>query len=268
MLTKNRTLHASLIMLAVVMICCQEVRAEATPKYVVAVPARRKTVSLLHDLYRIAPISAIAFRGSPDSANPSLYKWDGSGWIQVTAEEFRSFSSDAIVLVGDDNVIPAALVELSSAGGEPYRAKTLDIASLIRDLSKVLELSPQEITWLAKRHGLAVSDSNAERRRYGRWGKPGATKTDTPDEDTLRFEVPEEPLLPPIEPSFPEKGKTQKPAAKEVEEAEPAAFEKGMSDDLPPASEPVTRSDVKAPVEPTLDDEFEPALLDDEPIIF
>lgn len=265
MLRKNRTLQASLIILAVVAMFCQNVCAKSVSKHVVAVPARRRTVSLLHDLHRLRPISAIAFRGSPDSANPSLYKWDGSGWIQVTSEEFTRVSSDTIILVGDDSVIPSILVEQSSVKGKPHRAETLDISSLVRDFAKILELTPHEIKWLAKRHNLAVSDLNAERRRYGRWGKPGAKKAESADEETLRFEIPEEPLLPPIEKGTAEKGAAQKPAAEESDER---VFEKGMTDDLPPTPEPVKRSEVKAPPEPDLDDTFEQALPDDEPIIF
>ena len=48
--------------------------------------------------------------------------------------------------------------------------------AIVNDWHKHMLFSAQEWEWIAKRHGLKLKDTNWERRKYGRYGKPGEKK--------------------------------------------------------------------------------------------
>ena len=65
------------------------------------------------------------------------------------------------------------------------RLPKLNPVDLANGMNEVMEFSGHEWRWLADRYKLTLNDRNWERRRYGRYGKPGETrKTPPPAEKT------------------------------------------------------------------------------------
>ena len=49
--------------------------------------------------------------------------------------------------------------------------------TLVNSLDHIFDFSSREWKWLAKEHQLELKDLNSDRRKYGRFGKPGEEQT-------------------------------------------------------------------------------------------
>ena len=105
--------------------------------------------------------------------------WDArkSDWVKVPADEYSTGKASdpattRVIVIGDDPVTMGKMEHLST-WGTLMRVQTLDIMKLVNALNDAMTFTPGEWKNLARRHGLALQDSNAERRRYGRYGKTG-----------------------------------------------------------------------------------------------
>jgi len=172
------------------------------PATVLVIPARQRVVTLVQDVYKLRTLSVVCYQGAVDAAEPLIHKWDGNAWQKVTIDDFRATLPERVVLVGNAKSLPAALVDAASRCENTSKIETFDTTTITAELAKLLDFNTREISWLAKRNALTVVDKNEDRRRYGRYGKPGSERAPVATERTTPETViiPPEPEIEPVEP--------------------------------------------------------------------
>jgi hypothetical protein len=147
------------------------------------VPGRPAIAAVAIDLAEMrADVFVALYQEAPKTGELVIHMWDArkSDWVKVPADEYSTGKvsdplTTRIIVIGDDPAMMAKMEHLST-WGTLMRIQTLDIMQLVNALNDALTFTPGEWKNLAKRHGLALQDSNADRRRYGRYGKPGETR--------------------------------------------------------------------------------------------
>lgn len=163
----------------------------------IVIPARYTIVQIAFDIVGMRSVSLVAYDNRADSPSPVMHVWDADGneWVQTSINGYRSADifkvvPQRIILVGSNEDVPAPLLEAPSWCSDVKRIPTLNMKTLVNELDKSLKFTPREWKRLAERHGLKLRDLNAERRRYGRYGKPGLRKNaDLPAKALLDSEV-------------------------------------------------------------------------------
>jgi hypothetical protein len=149
---------------------------------VLVVPARPTIVKLAFDVAEMRRGTAlICYQVAPGSASPVVSVWDtrGQDWVKTSLNDYASASifdpvPQQVILVGTDSDILAVFERASSWSKQVRRVPSLNIMNVINALNETLDFSPAEWRYLAKRYDLKLQDLNAERRRYGKYGKPGS----------------------------------------------------------------------------------------------
>jgi len=172
---------------------CAAEGGEKGPSTLVFIPARLKVVAFMQDVYRLRKITLVSYQGNVKSMEPSLYGWNGSVWKRTTFDDLRAGDAmpERIIVVGDASITPASVIDFSAQCENGLQIESLDTTVMASAIEKLLLLTPKEVKWLARKQSLVVTDRNAERRRYGRWGKPGsenALKSPAEIETTLPSE--------------------------------------------------------------------------------
>jgi hypothetical protein len=110
------------------------------------------------------------------------------------------------------------------------RIASLTPVDLLNELNRDLAFTPMEWRWLAKRYGLTLTDLNAERRRYGKYGPPGSKPVKPQPSAGVE--------MPPAAP--PPAGKALEPvgAPAPVFDVKPAEPPAAPAASAPPAAEP------------------------------
>jgi hypothetical protein len=147
------------------------------------VPGRPAIAAVGVDLAEMrADVFVAVYQESPKTGELVIHMWDArkSDWVKVSADEYSTGKvsdplTTRIIVIGDDPVLMGKMEHLST-WGTLMRVQTLDIMKLVNALNDALTFTPGEWKNLARRHGLTLQDSNAERRHYGRYGKPGETR--------------------------------------------------------------------------------------------
>lgn len=154
--------------------------AETRESTLLVIPARHTIMQLSLDIAGLRPVSLVAYEGNAASIDPLMHIWNGKTreWVRTGIEEYASadifeIRPQRIILIGNDNDLPSLLIEASFWCADVKRIPTLNIMTLVNTLNESLEFTPREWKWLARRYKLKLKDLNAERRRYGRYGKPG-----------------------------------------------------------------------------------------------
>ncbi|MBI2440015.1 MAG: hypothetical protein HYV35_01445 [Lentisphaerae bacterium] len=141
------------------------------------VPGRLPMVQLAFDLAELRPVAILSYRGAARAADPLLFFWVNGAWQYVSPDDFRERRFIAawprrVVMLGDDQTLPALLVDEAAWGAEVTRLKTLQIAELINALDAVFHFKEREWKSLARRYGLTLTDVNAPRRKINTYDIP------------------------------------------------------------------------------------------------
>ncbi len=148
---------------------CGALSAEAGKDVLMVIPARMRVLKLAFDMNWLRSVSVVSYQGDVKSDEPLLHLWSGSEWSYVSMADFvagRFLRSvpDSVVLVGDDEMLPAVLAENISWYCSVVRVETIDIADMINRLDLVFEFRENDWKWLAKRYGLILTDIYKDRR--------------------------------------------------------------------------------------------------------
>jgi hypothetical protein len=146
------------------------------------VPGRPAIAAVAIDLAEMRGNVFVAlYQQAPKTGELVIHLWDArkGDWVKVAADEYSTGRisdpvTTQVIVIGNDPVAMGKMEHLS-AWGTVMRVQTLDIMKLVNALNDVLAFTPGEWEYLAKRHDLKLQDLNAERRIYGRYGKPGET---------------------------------------------------------------------------------------------
>jgi len=210
------------------------------------IPARYTIVQLGVDMADMRDVELVSYFGDAATADPPMHVWDGDAgsWVRTGIGEYSSGAIPAadpaaIILVGGDKDLPGAIVRGSSWCESVGRIPTLNLATVINSLNEKLRFTPNEWRWLARRYGLKLKDQNAERRRYGKYGKPGERRRSP----MPRPEPEEETLVPVPVDSDSVAAPSEEPIAAPVEDVEkgapaPAVVEDVAEEEAPPEEKP------------------------------
>ncbi|MGQ9662770.1 MAG: hypothetical protein ACUVWX_10625 [Kiritimatiellia bacterium] len=194
---------------------------------VLVIPARYRIVQLAFDVCALRPLVLAAYQSDPSSGEMVLHlwneregQWQQLSWAQYQAGVLEQAQELAAVLLGEDALILQHLKDGAARWATTIvPIPTLDLQAIVNTLDAGLAFTPQEWNWLARRYDLKVKDFNEERRRYGRFGKPGEPPSTPPGKqnplllwwDQIRGRsrpVPLEVPMPPPPPAPAEKPKT------------------------------------------------------------
>ncbi len=152
---------------------------------VIVMPARPRLVQLAFQVAHFKDVGLVAYNTSAALSAPLLHVWNGREWVQIGMDEYVSgtflpSSVGHVFILGDSTSLPAAMTEDPKWAANVHKTADLGTASLLNQFGTVLKFNGLEWRWLAEQNGLILTDRNAERRRYGRWGKSGVDATRQP----------------------------------------------------------------------------------------
>lgn len=161
-------------------VLCSGVWSEAAAdRTVLVVPARHAIVRLAFDVASLKKVTLVSYSVPKRSNVPALFVWDKSvqQWIQIATQDFADGAvfpekPDRVIVVGDDSV-GTAIAQVATMLAPASMIRSMSVMELTNGLDTFLHFSASQWKWLAARHELELRDLNAERRRYGRYGKPG-----------------------------------------------------------------------------------------------
>jgi hypothetical protein len=181
-------------------LCGRPVAAGEAGRLLLVNPPRQTVVQVAFGVSQLRPVYLVAYDTRLAGGGCVLHFWDevSREWIRMSAEEFRTgalLNGDVarVVIVGADKDVPAEVAAAAAGLGTAQRVPSLLVRDLVNALNESLKFAPSEWRWLAKEYGLQIKDLNEDRRRYGRYGPPGARPGPQP--------APEAPLVPVIEPT-------------------------------------------------------------------
>ena len=188
---------------------------------VLVIPPRYRIVQLATDISTLRPVFVISYQQHPKTEETILHLWNDElrQWTALSTEEFQSYSFARmlpanVIVVGTDEKITKTVADKALWAPNVEILGTLDIASIINSVGDSISLKPRDLKWLSKRYSLTSEDLNAERRRWGKYGRPGTKHTaERPAEDAINPEA--------IELAIVESSDTEEQTIVEIEEENP-----------------------------------------------
>ena len=145
------------------------------------IPSHYTTVQVAFDVSKLRRnIMMVSFSELGVKTGQALYVWDAatSAWVKTTFADYGSGSIFAVkpgkvIIIGSEKDVPPVLGEVSAWCSTVKRVPTLNIMEVFNGLNEYFDFTTAEWKWIAKTYDLKLADKNAERRRYGKYGKPG-----------------------------------------------------------------------------------------------
>ncbi|NQT93911.1 MAG: hypothetical protein HQ559_14215 [Lentisphaerae bacterium] len=220
-MTKTQRILVSIPTFLALLAFALPAQEETKPQPWLVLPARYAILQLGFDVASMRPLTLISYAAGKTADDPSMHVWDRAAreWTSISIGEYRSAQvpgplASGIVLVGSDTDLPVAIADGSAWCDSVKRVQTLNIATILNSLNEELKFTAKEWKLLARRYRIKLKDLNRDRRRWGRYGKPGSRRLAPapvmPTEDELTPEeiAPEEraPMPEPSPAGEPEKG--------------------------------------------------------------
>jgi hypothetical protein len=158
-------------------------QARVEKQTLIVIPARYTAVQFAFDVARLRPCDLVSYDRVLETKETVLYRWNSGtrAWDKLTAEDYASGAAfkvrpARVIIVGSDEMVPAEVSNTSALCSDVTRIPSLAILTMVNGFNDKLRFDNDEWKWLAGRHNLELSDANAERRKWGRYGPPGAQK--------------------------------------------------------------------------------------------
>lgn len=175
-----------LIWLAVVLavVLSTEARSidQAGGPTLLVIPSRSSVIQFATDIAHIRSLRVVAY-DKTQSGQLIWFIWDENreGWEPIGFDEIQTgnamaHSPSTIFLISQPGQSPAGI---TAGYSNTHNIESLNIKDIVNALHEELSFRPSEWKWLARRYGLQLKDRNAERRRYGRYGRPGGKPLDS-----------------------------------------------------------------------------------------
>ena len=179
----------------------------ATEPTVIVMPSRYTVVQFAFDVARLRRnVYLMTYEKLASSKAPAYHVWDETkqDWVRVELNDYLTGAIFAatpknVVLIGSDKDVVSELTAAPAYCQVPLRVQALDVVTLVNSLNKVMEFTAREWKWLGERHQIEFKDLNADRRKYGKYGKPGSDIT-MPE---AKIAQPETIVITPVEVSQP-----------------------------------------------------------------
>jgi len=157
--------------------------ADSKDTVLLVLPSHYTIVQLGFDMAKLRKdVLIVCYNEKGAKTGQSLYIWDPNAtpakWVPTTFENYSSGEAfgvkpGKVLILGTEKDVPAVLAGTSKWCSDVTRANTLEIMELINSLNATFKFTSSEWKWIAKEYDLKLEDMNAERRRYGKYGKPG-----------------------------------------------------------------------------------------------
>ena len=163
-------------MLALALVALSGVSASAYT--LIVAPARYSVLQVTFDLLARTPSVLVSYQGEGTAVEPVLHAWNGSEWALISMKDFREGNflqraPDRAVLIGDDRILPAQLMESSTWIPEVVRVRDLTTSALVNEFGHILKWDDAEWLWFAKRYNLSLRDESEARRNSSWYDRPG-----------------------------------------------------------------------------------------------
>ncbi len=270
--------------LSMILLCSANSHAAGRGPTLLVIPARYTVVQFSFDIARMRSVYLLSYRSEGDAINTFLWDKRADDWVAVDSTSGDSlFASPPArtIVVGRVDEGAIGLSNITGDAGVTSRIPSLDLKDVVNGLHAELKFRGTEWRWLASRYGFELKDRNAERRRWGRYGRPGKARMPTSERLKPAPVVPEHAYrVPVIKTPPPEPEVIKQPKRKTLVITLPKDFdEKGLSSEPeseapppvkglvvdPPEPEPMPEPEPPAP-EPEPDVEVEDAILDESAI--
>lgn len=158
-------------------------------KNLILTPARMATVQMSFDLARLRPATIISCE-ERKGRDPLLHVWDGGEWLRLemadlAAGNFLSTPPTRIIALGGNDVMPDSVLQTASRHGAILRVASIRPVDMANALTEPLELSRDELAWLAKRHNLNLLDLSEDQKKRDPYDVPWSEIT--PNETRYRL---------------------------------------------------------------------------------
>lgn len=167
------------------------VRAANDDKTVVAIPPSPVLANFCGDVADFYPdrLTVVVYPSRGNPGNLGLHLWDLArwrwrplAWARWTAGDFQRNGDKKVLLIELSPGDSAPLAEAASDwAAEVEVVEGYGLHEVANALNAHLGFSPSQWQYLARRHDLVLVDRNYERRKYGRFGKPGGGETRNPE---------------------------------------------------------------------------------------
>jgi hypothetical protein len=183
------------VILSMTALASQVFAGSATPSSILVVPARARMVQLAFHVASVKDVGLVCYDNNAVSKDLLIHVWNGQEWIRITSDEytsgaFMSGTAQDVFVLGPATTVPAVMSIDPAWGKTTHRITELDSAIVLNELGKVMNFSSRQWKWLAEKNGMLLTDKNAERRRYGRWGKSGIDASALPPRTATPAPVP------------------------------------------------------------------------------
>jgi hypothetical protein len=173
-----RPYHLVATVLAGLVIALDCATAAPSASTLLVIPARKRVVELAFSVAQTESVGLVAYSTSGPGPEPFLNVWNGREWVAVSVDDylggtFLGAPARNVILVGGPSILPAQLAGDPVWASKVHRVPSLETAELVNQLGTILKFTPIQWERVAAANGLKLTDSNAERRRYGKYGPPG-----------------------------------------------------------------------------------------------
>jgi len=238
-----KKMHTFLLALLLVAGLGHTAHAGSKDRTAIVMPVRYTVVQFAFDVARIRPVELLAYDQGAADEPMLLHVWDAAAnnWAPAELAAYQDGSLFAktpkrVFVVGSEATLPAELAAAPAWAKDVTPISSLKVLDMANTMNAKMKFSGREWKKLAKRHNLELIDENADKRRYGRYGKPGT-----------KYEGPRK--VNPLVARF-RSLKKDKPAMEEaVEEA--AEVEPVETDEATEEPTPEAEGEVKAPAPAT-----------------
>lgn len=179
---------------------CQNEGGEAS--LLLVFPPRPRLAQLAFDFARLRSVNLLAYQTDPRTGKVALHAWNGQAWADATPDDYntgtRGIVAREVVVIGSEQDVPVVVAGQPSWCVAMRRVPTTDLGAIVNVVAETLSLKSGEWKWLARRYDLKLEDLNAERRRHGKYGRPGVAPAEKQTLPPEKVELPPEDLPAPV----------------------------------------------------------------------
>lgn len=141
----------------------------------IAAPARYNVMQVLFDVARRYKTLLVSYQGAADG--PVLHVWNGYEWLRLQTADYQSGAflqtyPARVILLGDDDLLPAAVRDVSAWCSDTTQMTDLDTTPLINAIGHFLPFTPADWKWFAGRYKMDLVNENAaaaEAAKHDSW---------------------------------------------------------------------------------------------------
>lgn len=138
--------------------------APASDAVLLVAPSRYSVMQVAFDVARRYPTVMVSYQGTGSTL--LLHVWDGNEWLPLPLSDYQSGNflvvhPARVILMGDDQLLPVELRNVSAWCDNVQQLPALDTANLVNGIGGLLPFTPSDWRWFAGRYNLTLRNLNA-----------------------------------------------------------------------------------------------------------